>query len=86
MADYFETVAKSTNEAKLTANWIIGDLTAALNKNDKAINESPVTADMLASMISRIQDNTISGKIAKEVFEAMWSEKAMRIVLSRKKG
>jgi len=86
MADYFETVAKSTNEAKLTANWIIGDLTAALNKNDKAINESPVTADMLASMISRIQDNTISGKIAKEVFEAMWSGEGDADSVIEKKG
>jgi len=86
MADYFETVAKSTNEAKLTANWIIGDLTAALNKNDKAINESPVTADMLASMISRIQDNTISGKIAKEVFESMWNGEGDADSVIEKKG
>ncbi len=86
LADYFENVAKHTNEAKLAANWIIGDLTAALNKNDKSIGESPVSADMLASMISRIQDNTISGKIAKEVFEAMWNGEGDADVIIDKKG
>jgi len=86
LADYFEQVAKSTQEAKLTANWIIGDLTAALNKNDKSIGESPVSAEMLAKMISRIQDNTISGKIAKEVFEAMWQGEGDADGVIEKKG
>jgi len=86
LADYFEHVVKGSKEAKLTANWIIGDLTAALNKNDKSISESPVSADMLANMISRIQDNTISGKIAKEVFEAMWNGEGDADDVIEKKG
>jgi len=72
MADYFEQVVNLTKEAKLSANWIMGDLLGALNKSDLAIEQSPVSADMLGGMIKRITDNTISGKIAKEVFDAMW--------------
>lgn len=74
LADYFEaTVQASSGEAKLCANWIMGDLSAALNKANKDITESPVTANLLGGMIKRIKDNTISGKIAKQVFEAMWN-------------
>ncbi len=72
LADYYELVVKACGEAKLAANWLMGDLAAALNKQDKDITESPVSADMLAAMINRIKDRTISGKIAKTVFEAMW--------------
>ncbi len=72
LADYYESVVKACNEPKLAANWVMGDLAAALNKDDKDITESPVSADMLAGMLNRMKDNTISGKIAKTVFEAMW--------------
>ncbi|WP_455366449.1 Asp-tRNA(Asn)/Glu-tRNA(Gln) amidotransferase subunit GatB [Kaarinaea lacus] len=72
MADYFEAVAEISNEPKLSANWIMGDLLGALNKNNLELAQSPVTAEMLGGMIKRIADNTISGKIAKEVFDAMW--------------
>lgn len=71
MAEYFESVAKSSGDAKLTANWVMGDLQAVLNKNDWSIAESPIEADRLATLIARIKDDTISGKIAKTVFEAM---------------
>ncbi len=60
-------------DAKLAANWVNGELAAALNKDDLDIADSPVTAEQLAGLIARIQDNTISGKIAKQVFEAMWN-------------
>ncbi|MDH5471897.1 MAG: Asp-tRNA(Asn)/Glu-tRNA(Gln) amidotransferase subunit GatB [Gammaproteobacteria bacterium] len=74
LADYFETVAKQlAGDAKLVANWVIGDLSARVNKEDISIRQSPVTAKMLAGMLKRIEDNTISGKIAKDVFNAMWS-------------
>ena len=74
MADYFEAVVTAAKgEAKLAANWVMGELSGALNKNDLDITGSPVSAAMLGGMISRITDNTISGKIAKEVFEAMWN-------------
>jgi len=74
LADYFEDVVKSSgSEHKLSANWVMGDLTAALNKENKDITQCPVSAEMLGTMIIRIKDNTISNKIAKQVFEAMWS-------------
>ena len=71
MADYFETVARQSEDAKLAANWVMGELAGFLNKEGKELADSPVSAEMLASMIKRIKDNTISGKIAKEVFAAM---------------
>ena len=74
IADYFEDcVAITKGEAKLSANWINGELSASLNKENKDITESPVTPKMLGSMIKLINDDTISGKIAKQVFEAMWN-------------
>ena len=73
VADYFEAVAKSTNEAKLSANWVIGELSSHLNTDDLQINQSPVSTEMLSSLVSRIADKTISGKIAKEVFQALWA-------------
>ena len=73
LAEYFEAVVEEADgEAKLSANWVTGELTGALNKAGQDIADSPVSASMLGEMIKRITDNTISGKIAKEVFEAMW--------------
>jgi aspartyl-tRNA(Asn)/glutamyl-tRNA(Gln) amidotransferase subunit B len=74
LADYFESVVlASGGEVKLAANWIMGDLSAALNRENIAITRCPVTAGMIGGLLRRIADNTISGKIAKLVFEAMWS-------------
>jgi len=70
-ADYFEEVAKACGDAKLSANWVMGDLQASLNKDEISISESPISSDALAGLIKRIKDNTISSKIAKTVFEAM---------------
>jgi aspartyl-tRNA(Asn)/glutamyl-tRNA(Gln) amidotransferase subunit B len=72
LADYFEAAAAGCGDAKLAANWINGDLAAALNREGREIGASPVTAQMLGGLLGRIRDNTISGKIAKQVFEAMW--------------
>jgi aspartyl-tRNA(Asn)/glutamyl-tRNA(Gln) amidotransferase subunit B len=72
-AAYFETaLAAAPGQNAQLANWILGDLAGALNKTGLDITDSPITPLMLAQLISRISDNTISGKIAKEVFEAMW--------------
>jgi len=71
-ADYFEAVAGKA-DPKLAANWVAGELGGALNKEGLDIGESKVGADALAALIERISDNTISGKIAKEVFAAMWA-------------
>ncbi len=73
LADYFEAAERASDgEAKLTAHWVMGDLLGALNKAGLEIADSPVTAEMLGGLIRRIGDSTISGKIAKQVFEAMW--------------
>ncbi len=71
MAEYFESVTRDCGDAKLAANWITGDLQALLNKNNWGIAESPIQAYRLAQLIARIKDNTISGKIAKRIFEGM---------------
>lgn len=76
MAEYFEEVAKGCGDAKLAANWVTGDLLALLNKRDIEITDSPIQAERLATLISRIIDNTISGKIAKTVFETMIEDAA----------
>ncbi len=72
LADYYEAVVKASGaDAKLCANWVTTDLLGALNKLGKDIADSPITADMLSGMLKRMADNTISGKLAKDVFEAM---------------
>lgn len=71
MADYFETTAKLSGDSKLAANWVSQDLQALLNKHSWELSDSPIQAERLATLIQRIKDNTISGKIAKTVFEAM---------------
>jgi len=71
-ADYFEAVVKIAGDAKLAANWVMGELSAALNKAGMQIDNSPVSADMLGGLVLRIADNSISGRIAKQVFESMW--------------
>lgn len=73
MADYFESVAKVCGDPKLSANWITGELAGQLNKAGGRISESPISAENLGGLIKRIQDASISGKIAKQVFEAMWA-------------
>jgi aspartyl-tRNA(Asn)/glutamyl-tRNA(Gln) amidotransferase subunit B len=72
VADYFETIINKGADAKLSANWVMGELSAALNKNQVEINNSPISSNELFVLISRIADNTISGKIAKDVFKLMW--------------
>jgi aspartyl-tRNA(Asn)/glutamyl-tRNA(Gln) amidotransferase subunit B len=74
LADYFESVAKATSaKAQIAANWVISDLSGQLNKEGLEIADSKIDSSALAGLIDRIADNTISGKIAKEVFEAMWA-------------
>ncbi len=73
LAAYYEATAIAPIEAKLAANWVLGEVSAALNRADLDIARAPVSAVGLASLLQRIQDGTISGKIAKDVFEAMWA-------------
>jgi len=74
MADYYEAlVAELDGQAKLAANWVMGALSAALNRDGLTIDEGPLGPAALAGLLARVVDDTISGKIAKEVFEAMWA-------------
>ena len=74
IADYYENaVTKAGGETRLTANWINGELMSWLNRSNTAFTDSPVSPTMLGQLVQRILDKTISGKIAKEVFQAMWN-------------
>ena len=72
LADYFESVATGCGDAKIAANWVQVELLGQLNRAETVIENCPVSAIDLAGLITRILDNSISGKIAKQVFEAMW--------------
>ena len=87
MAAYYEEVVHHSNgQAKLAANWVMGELSSFLNKDGKDITECPVTSIDLAQLLLRIQDNTISGKLAKDVFEAMWAGEGTPDEVIEKKG
>ncbi|HET7675482.1 MAG TPA: Asp-tRNA(Asn)/Glu-tRNA(Gln) amidotransferase GatCAB subunit B, partial [Gammaproteobacteria bacterium] len=87
LADYYEAVvAGLAAEPKLAANWVMGELSAALNRDGIEIGSSPVGAEALARLLVRITDNTISGKIAKEVFEAMWAGEGSADEIIDKRG
>ena len=72
MADFFEDAAKKTTNHLLLSNWLIGDISAFLNKEMIEIHESKLNSDNVAMLINRIDDHTISGKIGKSIFEEMW--------------
>jgi aspartyl-tRNA(Asn)/glutamyl-tRNA(Gln) amidotransferase subunit B len=75
LADYYESVVRAVpQEPKLAANWVMGDLAAALNRENLDVTAGKMPAGRLAGLLKRISDQTISGKIAKDVFETMWSE------------
>ena len=73
MAEFFEAAAIAAGDAKLAANWVMGELSARLNSEEKTIEQCPVNGEQLGGLIARIKDNTISNKIAKTVFEALWN-------------
>nr|WP_040053195.1 Asp-tRNA(Asn)/Glu-tRNA(Gln) amidotransferase subunit GatB [Caballeronia concitans] len=78
MAAYFEAVVAKAGaaQAKIAANWLMGDVSAQLNRESLEIGESPVSAAQLALILQRIADGTISNKIAKDIFQSIWEEKA----------
>jgi len=87
LADYFETVAGNTDATpQIAANWIIGELSAALNRDSLDIGECAITATAFAGLLDSIADNTISGKIAKEVFDAMWAGEGSAARIIEAKG
>lgn len=84
-ADYYEAVAKG-HDPKLAANWVINELLGALNKDGKSLDESPVSAEQLGGLIALISDNTISGKIAKDVFAEMMATGKEAATIVEEKG
>ena len=84
---FFESTLKAAGgDAKLVANWMIGDFSARLNKEDLSVAQSPVSAEQMGGMLARIMDKTISGKIAKEVFDAMWKGEGSADEIIEQKG
>jgi aspartyl-tRNA(Asn)/glutamyl-tRNA(Gln) amidotransferase subunit B len=87
LADYYEQLLReSGSDPKIAANWVTGELAAFLNRDNKDISASPVTVGMMTGLLKRLADNTISGKIAKEVFEAMWNGEGDADAVIAKKG
>ncbi|MBT4838364.1 MAG: Asp-tRNA(Asn)/Glu-tRNA(Gln) amidotransferase subunit GatB [Methylococcales bacterium] len=86
LADYYEKVKTQVNDAKLIANWLIGELSGALNKNNLDVKQSPISADQLSELLKRIEDKTISGKIAKKVFESIWNGEGNADEIIEKQG
>ncbi len=87
LADYYEAaVAASDASAQVVANWVLGELSGALNRDGLEIDDSHIAAADLASLLDRIADNTISGKIAKEIFDAMWSGEGTADAIIEAKG
>lgn len=86
LADYFEATASASATPVLSVNWIKGELSAALNRENIDIKDSPISAVMLGGLLNRINDKTISSKIAKEVFEAMWNGEGGADTIIEKKG
>src|SRR5439155_16076902 len=77
LAEYFEnTVEELGGSSKIASRWILGEVAAALNRDQADISAAKVSAKQLAALLKRVIDNTISGKIAKEVFDAMWAGEA----------
>ena len=86
IANYFEEVVKISDSPKLSTNWIMGELSALLNNENLNIKDSKVSSDKLGQLILRIEDGTISGKIAKDIFEKMWLAEKKSTLLSRTKA
>lgn len=87
MAIYFENSNQASGkQSKMVANWIISELLGALNKNNLDIQESPIPAEQLGKLVARIADNTISGKIAKTIFESLWNQEGDVDTIIEKQG
>ena len=87
LADFYEEVKQLTEiDSQTVANWIIGDFTAALNKDDLDVPDSKISASDLAGLLDKIADQTISGKIAKEVFDAIWKGEGSAEEIIKKRG
>ncbi len=79
MAAYFEQAAQACGQAKLASNWIMGEISRRLNAEEIGMEAVKVTSSQLATLISRIQDGTISNNAARQVFEALWNGEATEV-------
>jgi aspartyl-tRNA(Asn)/glutamyl-tRNA(Gln) amidotransferase subunit B len=86
LADFYEGSTRAGAAPKAAANWVMGEVLGALNKEGREIGDSPVSPEMLGGLLRRIEDNTISGKLAKQVFEAMWAGEGDADAVIAKKG
>ena len=86
VADYFEAVAQGCGDAKLAANWVNGEVSNTLAREEIEMGDMPVSSEALVELLKRIQDNTVSNKIAREVFEAMWQGEGSADAIIDKKG
>jgi aspartyl-tRNA(Asn)/glutamyl-tRNA(Gln) amidotransferase subunit B len=86
LADYYEDAVRVAGDPKLCANWVLGDLAGALNKSGLDITQSRVSPKELGGLLRRIQDHTLSGKLAKQVFEAMWAGEGDADTVIEKQG
>jgi len=86
VSDCFEEAVRAGAEPKLAANWVLGEFTAAINKADIEPEDAPVSGRKLGALLQRIEDGTISGKIAKEVFDAMWAGEGDADAIIEKRG
>ncbi|MGB2144446.1 MAG: Asp-tRNA(Asn)/Glu-tRNA(Gln) amidotransferase subunit GatB [Porticoccaceae bacterium] len=86
VANYFEQTVSQSKNAKLTANWVSGELSARLNAENLSISHSPVSAEQLAGLIVRIADNSISSKMAKQVFDGIWNGEGDADQIIEKRG
>jgi aspartyl-tRNA(Asn)/glutamyl-tRNA(Gln) amidotransferase subunit B len=86
LAEYFEIVASGSGDPKLAANWVTGELQGLLNKHNLEVSDSPIQADRLGTLIARIKDETISGKIAKTIFETMLEDSSGVDAIIESKG
>ena len=86
LARFFEDTSRSCGDAKLSANWVMGELSARLNTEELSIEDSKVSAEALSQLITRIKDQTISNKIAKDVFDGMWAQEGSADDIIDKRG
>jgi len=87
LADYYErTVRALGGGSRIAAHWVMGELSAALNRGETDIGAAPITSESLAGLLKRVQDNTISGKIAKDIFDAIWAGEGDADTIIEKRG
>ena len=86
MADYFEATVTACGEAKATANWMLGDLAAALNRENLSLEDAPIGPLDLAGLVTRVADGTLSSKLGKQVFESLWLREGSADEIIEKRG